>query len=593
MTEPSNSNPLYTRRKVLGMLAVGGAGGLLAYNLLGKPDSPGGLPGDHPAGRVAKRAGEIVVGLSQEPTVFNPLMVHAETDDGVCFSMFDALVRINPKGIIEPNLAVEVPSLENGGISEDGLNWRVRLRDDVHWHDGRPFTAEDVKFTLELINNPDFRAWRTAGHSLVRDITVVSPTEIIWRMEKAFAPYLSFLTETFIVPRHKLDGQADLNAGPFGKAPVGTGAFKWGTRVPGDHIELVANPDYFGEGPYIKRLVFKYIPDITVLYTQFKSGDIDLVGQVYISPDNYEEARKLPGKVVETVLASSVEAFQLNMALPQFKELAVRQALYTAIDRNAIIEALYHGVPSPTETFMPQQSYYFNPDLPKQEFDPERARRLLDDAGWVPGDDGIRVKDGVRLSFVNSTTSGNHLREMTQQYLQQTFREIGVEMTIANLPSAVMWGDFWTRSKFETAIAGSTYLIGADPDVTNRFHSKSIAAQGGKGSNNGQFVSAEVDALLDKGSRIFDPEERRAIYHRVQEIIRHDLPVLPLFQNKNVFGRSAAIRGFEANSNTRTESWHAAAWYLGGDKPKASHVGSSPYDVATQQPIVPDGGINA
>ena len=574
MTEPSRSKPLYLRRDVLGVLAIGGAGGLLAYNLLGKSDSTEARPENQTGRQSAKRTGEIVVGLSQEPTVFNPLMAHIEPDDGVHFSMFDPLVRIDPDGIVQPNLAVEVPSLENGGISQDGLVWRVRLRDDVRWHDGKPFTAEDVKFTLELITNPNFRAWRTAGHSLVRDITVVSPTEITWRMEEAFAPYLSFLTETFMVPKHLLEHEADPNAAAFNQNPVGTGAFKWGRRVPGDHLELVANPEYFGEGPFIKRLVFKYIPDVTVLYTQFKSGDIDLVGQTYISQDNYEEARKLPGKVVEPVLASSVEAIHLNMDLPQFKDPAVRQALYAAIDRKAIVEALYHGVPSLTETFMPQQSYYYNPDLPKQEYNVERARAILDKAGWVPGDDGIRVKDGVRLSFANSTTSGNHLREMTQQYLQQTFREIGAEMTIANLPPAVMWGDFWMRSKFETAIAGSTYLIGADPDVTNRFHSRAITAKGGSGSNNAQYVNAEIDALLEKGSRIFDPEERRAIYFRVQEIIRRDLPILPLFQNTNVFGRSAAIKGFEANSNTRTESWHAASWYL-GNKPTGSQAGNS------------------
>lgn len=575
MTEPSRSKPLYLRREVLSVLALGGAGGLLAYNLIGKSDTGRPLPENQSGGRAAKRVGEIVVGVSQEPTVFNPLMAHIEPDDGVHFSLFDPLVRIDPKGLIQPCLAREVPSLENGGISEDGLVWRVRLRDDVRWHDGKPFTAEDVKFTLELITNPKFRAWRTVGHALVRDIRIVSPTEITWRMEQAFAPYLSFLTETFMVPKHLLEKEADPNAAAFNQHPVGTGAFKWGRRVPGDHLELVANSEYFGEGPFIKRLVFKYIPDVTVLYTQFKSGDIDLVGQVYISPDNYDEARKLPGKVVEPVLASSVEAIHLNMDLPQFRDPAVRQALYAAIDRKAIVEALYHGVPSLTETFMPQQSFYYNPDLPKQEYDPGRARRILDEAGWVPGDDGIRVKDGVRLSFANSTTSGSHLREMTQQYLQQTFREIGAEMTIANLPPAVMWGDFWMQSKFETAIAGSTYLIGADPDVTNRFHSRSITAKGGSGSNNSQYVSAEADALLEKGSRIFDPEERRTIYFQVQEIIRRDLPLLPLFQNTNVFGRSAAIKGFEANSNTRTESWHAASWYL-GDKPTGSHAGDLP-----------------
>jgi peptide/nickel transport system substrate-binding protein len=554
MTERSNTKSNYSRRDALRLLAIGGAAGLIAPNLLGKPAFAKTPP--------ASPTGRVVVGLSQEPTVFNPLMAHIEVDDGVHFSLFDALFRIDPKGAIQPNLAAEVPSQKNGGISEDGLTWRVRLRDDVRWHDGEPFTADDVKFTLELITKPDFKAWRTAGHSLVRDITVVSPTEITWRMEEAFAPYLSFLTETFIVPKHILEKEADPNAAAFNQAPVGTGAFKWGQRVPGDHVELVANPDYFGEGPYVERLVFKYIPDVTVLYTQFKSGDIDLVGQTYITPDNYEEARTLPGRVVELVPGSSVESIYLNVERPQFKDPAVREALYAAMDRKAIIEALYYAVPSTTETFMPRQSYYFNPNLPVQEFNLERARQILDEAGWVPGADGIRAKDGVRLSFANSTTSGNHLREQAQQFLQQTFAEIGVEMTISNLPAAVMWGDFWAQSQFDTAMVGITYLIGADPDVTNRFHTRAIAAKGGRGSNNAQYSNAEVDALLEKGSRTFDPEARREIYARVQELVRRDLPFLPLFQNTIVYGRKEAVDGFVPNTNTRTESWNTAGWFL-------------------------------
>src|SRR3712207_4479505 len=140
------------------------------------------------------------IGVTGVQTCALPIfMPKIEVDDGVHFSLFDALFRVDPKGVIQPNLAAEVPSQKNGGISEDGLTWRVRLRDDVRWHDGRPFTAEDVKFTLELITNPNFRSWRTTGHALVRDITVVSPAEVTWRMEQAFAPYLSFLTETFIV----------------------------------------------------------------------------------------------------------------------------------------------------------------------------------------------------------------------------------------------------------------------------------------------------------------------------------------------------------------------------------------------------------
>jgi peptide/nickel transport system substrate-binding protein len=488
-------------------------------------------------------------------------MAHIEVDDAVHFSVFDALFRMDAKGVLQPNLAAEVPSQKNGGISEDGLNWRIRLRDDVRWHDGQPFTAEDVKFTIELITNPKFRAWRTGGHALVRDITVVSPTELTWRMEEVFAPYLSFLAETFIVPKHILGKEADPNATAFSQAPVGTGAFKWAQRVAGDHIELVANEDYFGEGPYLERLVFKYVPDMTVLYTQFRSGDIDLVDQAYITADHYEEASKLPERVVTLETGASLESIYLNLGKPQFKDPAVRQALYAALDRKAIIDGIYYGVGTLTESFMPQESYYYNPDLPAQEFNLDRARKILDDAGWVPGSDGIRAKDGVRLSFANSTTAGNNLREQVQQFLQQTFAEIGVEMTISNMPSAVMWGDFWLKSQFDSAIAGVTYLIAADPDATNRLHSKAIGAQGGKGSNTAQYSNPEVDALLDKGTRTFDPEARRSVYHRVQEIVRQDLPFLPLFAYTNVMGRKAGLEGFEPNANTRTASWHAAAWH--------------------------------
>lgn len=550
MTKDHTTTSTYSRRDALRLMAAGGVACFAAPSLLGKPAFA----------ETANPTGRVVVGLSQEPTVFNPLMAHIEVDDAVHFSVFDALFRMDPKGVLQPNLAVEVPTQKNGGISEDGLNWRIRLRDDVRWHDGEPFTAEDVKFTLELITNPKFRAWRTGGHSLVRDITVVSPTELTWRMEEAFAPYLSFLAETFMVPKHILEKEADPNAAAFNQAPVGTGAFKWAQRVAGDHLELVANPQYFGEGPYIERLVFKYIPDMTVLYTQFKSGDIDLADQAYITADHYEEARTLPDRVVTLEPGASLESIFLNLEKPQFKDPAVRQALYAAMDRKAIIDAIYYGVGTLTETFMPKESYYHNPNLPAQEFNLDRARQILDDAGWVPGPDGIRAKDGVRLSFANATTAGNNLREQVQQFLQQTFAEIGVEMTISNLPAAVMWGEFWLKSQFDSAIAGVTYLIAADPDATNRLHTSAIGAKGGKGSNTAQYSSPEVDALLEKGARTFDPEERRAIYYRVQEIVRQDLPFLPLFASTNVLGRKEGLEGFEPNANTRTASWQAAGW---------------------------------
>jgi peptide/nickel transport system substrate-binding protein len=543
-----------TRRQALTMMALAGASGMIMPGLLGRDQAMAATP-------PAKPTGQMIVGFSQEPTVFNPHMLHIEVDEGIHFSLFDPLFAIDPEGKFTPALAVEVPSVENGGISADGLSWKVKLRDDVKWHDGTAFTAEDVKFTLELMVDPDFRSWRKTGHELVRELTVVSPTEITWKMDKPFAPYPSILASTFIVPKHVLGAEKDKNTAPFNNAPVGTGPFKWVERVAGDHITLEANADYFGDGPYLERIIYKYIPDLTVLYTQFKTGDIDVAGLQWITPDHYEEAKALDGKTVMVVPGSTVESVTFNMEKPQFKELAVRQALYHALDKATIIEALYYGLPSPTESYMPQQSFYANPDLPKHEYDPEKAKKVLDDAGWVPGSDGIRAKNGVKLSFSNSTTAGNHIREQVQQFMQQSFKDIGVEMTISNLPPAVMWGEYWTSSQFDSVVVGLDFLTGADPDTSDYFKSTSIGAKGGAGQNTWQYANPEVDKLLDQGGQIFVPDERKAIYLKIQDIMRADLPFLPIFQYATVRGYKKGAEGIAYNVNVRIDSWNPGSWY--------------------------------
>lgn len=544
---PSTFRP--TRRQTLGLMGLGAAG-LVIPQTFGRPAFA----------EDAAPKGQIVLGFSQEPTVFNPHLLHIEVDEGIYYAIFDPLFGVDAEGKFYPLLAAEVPTVENGGISADGLTWKVKLRDGVKWHDGTPFTAEDVKFSLEMLVNPDFRSWRRSGHELVRDLTVVSPTELTWKMASPYAPYASILASTFIVPKHAFDGQADLNATPFNNAPIGTGPFKWVNRVAGDYIEMAANTDYFGDGPYLEKLIVKYIPDLTVLYTQFKTGDIDVIGLQWITADHYDEAKALADRVVIEAPNPTVESIGLNLGKPQFQDKAVRQALYAALDKATLIDALYYGLPLPTESYMPQQSFYYNPDLPKHEFSTEKANAILDEAGWAKGPDGIRAKDGVRLAFTNSTTAGNHLREQAQQFIQQTYAEIGVEMTISNLPPAVMWGDYWMMSQYDSVVVGIAFLTGPDPDTSDYFSSKASPAKGGGGQNTFQWDNPEVDRLLAEGAGIFVPEERRVPYLKLQELARDELPFLPMFQYTVLPGTKAGIEGFEANVNVRIDSWNVGTW---------------------------------
>ena len=507
-----------------------------------------------------KPGGQVVVGLSQEPTVFDPRKPHIEVDDGIHGALYSPLWQVSPTGEMLPRLALEVPSTTNGGLSADGLTWSIKLRQGVKWHDGTPFTSEDVAFTIRSILAADFPAYSRTGHELVVNIQTPAPDQITWTMKRPFAPYISILAWFAIVPKHKLENEP-LTGGHYNESPVGTGPYKWQNRVPGDHITLVANEDYFGAGPNIATATFKYIPDLTVLFTQFRTGDIDYIGLQGISADHYAEATKFPDRKVYSAPQAFIENFYFNHGLPQFQDKAVRQAIYYAYDKDSIIEQIYFGRPTPSESFLPKQSWAYNPDLPKHEYNIDKAKALLDQAGWTPGSDGIRAKNGVRLAFINSTTAGNHLREQVQQFLQQDFKAIGVEMTIKNLPPAVMWGEYWIKSQFETAMVGLDFMVGPDPDASDYFSSTSIAAKTGSGQNTMQYANPEVDRLLQQGAAELDQAKRIPIYQKLQEIMRDDLPFLPQHQYTLTEGTKSKLAGYVPNINVRLNAWNIADWH--------------------------------
>ncbi|MGX5736397.1 peptide ABC transporter substrate-binding protein [Bosea thiooxidans] len=554
MIEYGSHRTTYRRRDLLALGLGAGAGALLAP-----------LAGARAQSRVAappaKPQGQVIAGISQEPTVFNPLMPGSEVDQGVWWQVFSPLWFIDPQGRFVADLAREVPSVANGGISADGLNWKIKLRTDAKWHDGTPFTAEDVKYTLDLINAPGFRARNRVGHNLVKDIAIVAPDEIQWRMERAYSPYLSILALTFIVPRHILEKASDPNTAPFNTAPTGTGPFRWGERVVGDRILLHANPAYHGAGPHLERVVFKYIPDLTALYTQFRTGQVDYLGIGGIPAHFAKEAEGLKGAKVIRSPTPFIEHIALNLEFGPFTDKAVREALYLAMDKQARIDAIYYGLPVATESFLPRESWAFEPGLPVHKHDPAKANALLDAAGWKRGSDGVRQKDGVRLSFSNSTTTGNPAREQSQQLLQQDWGQIGAEMRISNMPAAVIWGEFWQKSKFESVAVGSNFMIGNDPDVTPRFGSRSIPAKQGAGLNTYQYQNPALDRLLELGASQFDQQERRKTYGQIQRIVRDDLVLLPVYQSVMAEGIRDGLNGFAANINCSSNCWNMRDWY--------------------------------
>ena len=518
---------------------------------------PASAPGAIPA---ARPTGQAILGFSQEVTVLHPLMTANEVDQGVWWNLFSPLWMIDNQGRFVPVLAKSVPTVENGGISVDGLTWRVELRSDVKWHDGRPLTAEDVRYSIGLMKNPAFRARNRTAFEYITTVGVAGDHVITWHLKEPYAPMASVLSWTFIVPAHILSQDPDPNSPKFAAAPVGTGPFRFVSRKTGDYLILEANRQYFGKSPGLNRLIFKYVPDLNAMYTQFKTGEIDYIGLQGIPANFYEEATALRGRRVHAAPKAAVENLTLNLAHPALADKTVRKALNIAIDREAICAFIYYGVPRPANNYLVPSHWAYNHNLPIPEYNPKKAAAMLDQAGWVRGSDGIRVRKGVRLSFTNSTITGNHVRVQTQELIADEFKKIGVEMLIKNKVAAVLWAEFWRNSEFDSLMTAPTYTIASDPDVTHRFGSRAIPKETKSGSNVSQYKNAAVDTLLARGRQEYNIAARKEIYAKVQELIMDDLPFLPLFNLVEIEGTKAGLDGYAANVNALANSWNAASW---------------------------------
>ncbi|TMQ24702.1 MAG: peptide ABC transporter substrate-binding protein [Candidatus Rokuibacteriota bacterium] len=509
-----------------------------------------------------QKGGQVIVGLSQEPQNFNPVMPTIEAQRGVHMAIYDDLWRIDPKGAFVPNLAAAIPTQANGGVSKDGTSFTVKLRPGVQWHDGQPFTARDVVFTWKTIMNPKVTAFSTVGFDQIADMWTGDDATLKFKLKQPYAPILDILADMFVVPEHVLARSADINKDEFNtRRPVGTGPFKFVEWVSGDHVTLEAHRAYHGPGPYLDRLIFKYVPDLTVLFTQLKTGEVDATGIQGIPVDLYPEARTLSTINLYVDPSTSYETIAPNHLLPMFKDRRMRQALYLGLDKKPIVEKIYLGLAPEAESYVPPQSWAYNPKIKgHHRYDPERAKRLLDEIGWKVGPDGIRVKDGARLSFENACTAGNKQREQIQQLLQQQWRQIGVEMKINNKPAAVLFGDFYRMSKFETIVIGMG--MGSDPEHSFRLHSKYIPAKGGLGRNSIAYENPEVDRLLDAGVRDLDREKRKTAYFRLQEVLADEVPYLPIYHFVNIRGTRKGLEGFRPNSNMQEYPWNTNEWWI-------------------------------
>lgn len=409
-------------------------------------------------------------------------------------------------------------------VSKDGLTITFHLRKNVKWHDGEPFTAEDVKFTYEKLVDPKVMTPYASDFERIKKLETPDPYTVKVIYKEPFSPALESWGMG-IIPKH-IFSNGDFNNHPANRKPIGTGPYKFVDWKTDERIVLEANPDYFEGRPYINRVMYRIIPDAAVEFLELKRGSVDSMG---LTPDQYQReaiSKKFLEKFNKFRYPSfGYTYFGFNLLNPLFKEKKVRQAIAYAINKQEIIDGILLGLGQECTGPFPPASWAYNHNVKKYEFNPEKAKKMLEECGWKDSNlDGILDKEGKNFEFTITTNQGNKTRELCAIMIQQRLHDVGIRAKVRILEWSSFIHQYIDNKKFDAVILG--WSLGRDPDLYSIWHS----SQTGNGQYNfASYKNPEVDKLLEEGRRIFDKEKRKGIYQKIHAILAEDQPYIFLY----------------------------------------------------------------
>ncbi|MEB3221878.1 MAG: peptide ABC transporter substrate-binding protein [Candidatus Sericytochromatia bacterium] len=507
----------------------------------------------------AAPAGTCVVVLPQEPELLNPYMSPMASVSTVSSLFFSGLVIPDEQGRWQPDLAERVPTLANGDVvlRGGGMRVRYRLRRNVRWHDGRPFTGEDVRATWRLVMNPAFPAVSRAGFEELRGVEVPDPHTVVLDFKRPYAPYAELFP--YVLPAHVLAASREPARAAWHRAPVGTGPFRLTGWRSGDRLLAVAHEGYFRGRPPIPRLDVRFVPNEATAYQLWRVGEADLLqGAPATAYDALQ--REAPGRVWLTP-TGTWEHLVFNLERPVWSDVRVRRAIAHLVDRQQLNARAYGGVLQPAWSELTPGHWAFDA-RGTNAYPPDRAaaERLLDEAGWRLGPDGLRRRGGVPLAVTLVTTSDRPGRNLAAQLWRRQWRDLGITLTIERWPPAVVFGSAGGKlaaGAFDLALIAS--LSRPDPDTSFRWRSDQVPPAG---QNRSRYRDPRVDALLARGLATLEPRARATLYRDLAERLRLDLPVIPLLYWVALDATSPRLRGFRPNPTIRGNLWNVWEWKL-------------------------------
>jgi peptide/nickel transport system substrate-binding protein len=496
----------------------------------------------------AVRGGTLVVAIVSDPGHLNPAITTSGATHAASELIYNGLLGRDERGDPVPELA------ESWQVEQGGTVYRFRLRDGVKWHDGKPFTASDVKFTFEEALLKFHARTRASMGALLTGIETPDDRTVVFRFKQPYAPLLYQLdaTEAPIIARHVYQG-SDPQTNPANANPIGTGPFKFASYAKGTEIRLARNPAYFKPGlPYLDGLVMRIIPDLSVQALALENGEVDflwelpgpLQGRIKSDP-RFQTARTgyHPGG------SNCIMTMSFNLERPILKEIRVRQAVAHALDRQAFLSQILFGdgkvAAAPISSEIPW-AHATGLAMPKP--DRAEAEKLLEGVGWRREGDGPRtsrgvagVADGTRLSldFLHFPAFAKY-----GELVRQQLAGIGIGVTLRPLEPAVFAPTVFKDRNFDFNVI--SYCNGPDPEIGVRrmYHSSQIGSA--PFTNAAAYRNPRVDALFDEASRTVERDRRSRLYRQVQEVVVQDLPYYWLVETVSTRVWTARCSGFRA-----------------------------------------------
>lgn len=515
--------------------------------------------------------GTLIFGTPQEPAILNTLLTSSSIEDAVTSLFVEGLVQVNPDGEYEPVLAEELPT-----VSEDGLVVTWKLRKGVKFSNGTEFTCEDVRFTLDGVMS-DLSQVSTSGYSDIETLECPDPYTVVATFSEVYAPYLRLFS--YLVP-HDAGSVDEMETWDYNQKPWGTGPFVLEEWVPGDHLTFVKNPYYREAGkPYLDKVIIRILPSREVGIQLLGTGEIHALWDIteadlptIAAMENVGYASTVTGENELLVLNfgindGSAPSDPSQAPHPILSDLRVRQAIQYAIDKQKIADTLLYGNVKPGSTVLPAGP--FACPQPATEFNPEKAKALLEEAGWKVGADGIREKDGQRMSLKINSTSGNLLREQTEQVLAEMLKAVGIELTIENLPSDVFFAGGESEGlrdlgKFDILLY--TTGPGLDPDshLYSNYTSYRIptAENDWSGANFSRYINPDIDQWIDEAAVTTDTALRQELYCKVAEQINKDIPRIYLYERLSITAHRQEFHNLRISPSFVDFAWGAQDWWL-------------------------------